>query len=732
MAGHFYATREVMSVTKKLAFPMLVVLAISGTGAAKAAQFVSHIDLATIPTLYEDAECPKTGAEPLEPDAPPPIDGLIGGATLNYAQAIANLQAVFEASATRKAIEALRTSPVAKDPLAAERLASGAMFKQQPIAALGLLLVAHQRAPKDPLALVNLAAISNYLGLHREALALLGNAEGLNPPNARVGGMNLRAVLLSNKGYALNATGRPQEAETALRAAIKFDPDLAEAYTNIAYALGDQDKCDLAARFLHAGKTRRPAQVMQSKKPATRVPPAEVIDLSRGRAGSLPSMPLPGDPVEAASGPVKERLAKIEMQSTPELRSAMERQGKYTLAAQGQRMTWQDQGAVGRLSAERAEWLLGLSREYAEDVSILMQLAGVPGQAGKRYERVLGGAEVPDEVPRHADPELQPKIEAVMRARLEMLADRLDASDKFAQDRTAIYRKWDEEDRGCQRQRDSRLCQSAAILRRDTAVCGAAKVAAGRRSGSMGAFNAAFRDLYADASLRLTAVASYFGDPAHHGEANERVKVFAHGSTLALLGQVGGYVLAQAQGAEACKAADKRMVDLLFDYLKLLEAERCDPSGSSGKIGVGVVEVGANCEEISVTAATPGWLGLFVKVGYEQSLRYEYVKAGKERFLAQQAGLDGHVRPHFGEYGAAFDGKLTVYAGGFAKAEVGGVGGDVKSSGFVEINGTGDITGYGKQTEASVSGTVGGKVSGGGEATIYKDRLVFSPSKSED
>ncbi|HEY5763982.1 MAG TPA: hypothetical protein VIS73_12305 [Rhodocyclaceae bacterium] len=175
------------------------------------------------------------------------------------------------------------------------------------------------------------------------------------------------------------------------------------------------------------------------------------------------------------------------------------------------------------------------------------------------------------------------------------------------------------------------------------------------------------------------------------------------------------------------------MVDLLFDYLRDLEANRCDPKGQSGKISVGVVEVGANCEEVSLTASTPGWLGLFVKVGYEQSLRYEYVKAGKERFLAQQAGLDGHVRPHFGEYGAAFDGKLTIYAGGFAKAEAAGAGIDAKAGGSFTVDGNGNVSDFARQTEVSASGSVGGKgVSGGGERTIYKERLAFSPSRSEN
>lgn len=698
------------------------------------AGFVSHRDLAPLPEIYDGAACPKTGAEPLDADWESPIEGLIGGATLTYVQARANLQAVLEASATKQAVEALRASAVVKDPVAAERLAAGALAQEKPIAALGLLLASHQNAPNDPLGLVNLAGISNYLGLHREALAMIGKAESLNPPDVRVGALGLRSLLLSNKGYALVATGRPVEAEAVLQQAIRNDPDLSEAYTNIAYALGDQDKCDRALKFLRAGNTRRPADVVRIREPMSRLPPAEVIDLSRGKAVLIPAMPLPGDPVEAASGPAKKHLEQINKRAMPELNTAMEQQMKSMLAAQQQRMKWLDGGAAGRLSAERAEWLMGLSMEYAEMTTIVMNLGGVPGQVGARYDAVLGGAR-PEEIPIHPDPELQPKVEAQMRARLEMLADDYEASERFGRARGEFNRQFSVEDNNCIGRKDENLCHRAAALRRDTGICKAAKEAAGKRLESMRTFDAAFRDLFTDASKRLSAVVSHFGDAAHHAEGNARLQSFALEATLSLAGQVGSFVHSQSQGADACKAADKRMVDLLFEYLRDLEANRCDPKGNSGKISVGVVEVGANCEEVSLGAQTPGWLGLFVKVSYEQSLRYEYVKAGKERFLAQQAGLDGHVRPHFGEYGAAFDGKLTVYAGGFAKAEAGGVGVDAKAGGSFTVDGNGNVGDFSRQTEVSASGTVGGKgVSGGGETTIYKnkERLAFSPSRSSD
>lgn len=698
------------------------------SGATKA-PFISHRDLATIPTLHEDIDCPKTRAAPLDANARHPVEGLIGGAKLNYAQTMANLQALLEATATSKAIEALRKSPEVRDPAAAESVVSGALYKKQPSAALGLLLVAHQNSPKDPLLLVNLAGLANYLSLHREALSLLDEAAKLKPANVRVGGMSLQAVMLSNKGYALNATGRPKEAEAALQEAIRLDPNLAEAYTNIAYALGDQNNCRLAARYLHAGNTRRPATVMAAKKPLERIPPAEVIDLSRGRTGQLPAMHLAANPEEGANETLKKRLGQIGDQAHKQLDVAMERQGKFTRQAQLKRAAWYDRGGVGVVSAERAEWLLVLAREYAEDISIVIELAGIPGQKGKRYSRVLMEGAVPQEPVDHGDPELVPKIEAVNRARLEMLVDRFDALERFTEQRGRAYRAYDDESRKCAQLRDDRLCKAGAELRRDTAICSAGKEAASMRMGSMTAFNAAFRDLYGEAFRRLNAVATYFADAAHHGEMQARINFFAARSTLSLLGQVAAHNELQSSGAKECRASNKRMVDLVTDYLKMLEAEKCNPGSSSGKIGVGVVEVGANCEEVSATVSTPGWLGLFVKVGYEQSMRYEYVKAGKERFLAQQAGLDGTIRPNLGEYGAAFDGKLTIYAGGFAKAEGAGLGADVKSGGYIEVNGKGDITGYGKQTEASISGTAKGV---GAETTVYKERTVFSPSRSQN
>jgi len=696
-----------------------------GTAGGKA-RFISHKDLARIPERRD--ECPKMDAVPIDANAPHPVQGLIGGAKLTYAQTMANLQALLEATAPTKAIETLRASPIVRDPGSAERLVSGAIYGGQPSAALGLLLTTHQNAPKDPLLLINLAGLSNYLGLYREALTLLDEAEKLKPPSVKVGGMNLRAILLSNRGYALNATGRPKEAETSLLAAIKLEPDLAEAYTNAAYALGAQGECKRAGRFLHAGNTRRPATIFAMKDPPPRIPPAEVIDLSRGRTGQIPAMHLATTPEEGADENLKKRVRKIADEAEKGAQTALEQQMRFTPQAQRKRASWAGRGTTGTVSAERAEWLVVLSQEYAEEISILIQLAGVPGQVGKRYARVLGGAEVPSEVPRHPDPDLQPKIEAVMRTRLEMVADRLDAIDRFTEQRTRAYRAYDEEDRNCQRLRDPRLCQAGAALRRDTAICSAGKEADSMRIGSMTAFNAAYRDLYGEAFRRLNAVASYFSDRDHHSEAQARINVFANVSTGALAGQVGEHNEQQANGAAECRAANKRMVDLVTDYLKMLEAEKCNAGGTSGKIEVGVVEVSANCEEVSAGLSTPGLLGLFVKVGYEQSMRYEYVKAGKERFLAQQAGLDGHIRPHFGEYGAAFDGKITVYAGAFAKTGTPGISADAKVGGSFSIDGKGNMRDFSFKSEGSVSAAKGVGV----EQTVFQGRTALSPSPAQN
>ena len=717
---------------KSTAFTLLILGTFLATAVPAYAGFISHIDLAPLPKL-DSAECPKTGAEPLASNAPHTIEGLIGGATLNYSQALNNLSSLLEASVSNKATEALQADTLMRDPQHAASVAAAALVEQQPLAALALLLQANQSAPNDPLYLINLAGLSNHLGLHREALAMVGAAEKKTGVDARIGGMHMRAVLLSNKGYALNATGRPKEAEAALNEAIKLEPDLAEAYTNMGFALGDQDKCPLAARYARAGKTRRPQKVLADselpeQKQSQRLPLAEVIDLSRGRAGVLPAMHLASSPEDADQDTLKTHLAKL--MDTEATQRAQQKQLEFSIQALGKRSAWAEQGPIGVLSSGRAEWLVDLSMALAEETAILLQMAGTPDQLGSKYELVMHG-ERPEEAPKHLDPELQPRVNNSLRATLEMLADRENAREAFSQRREMVMKTYQKEQEACSKRKDSTLCVNAAMLRRDAAICGLAKEAASQRMGSAMAYAADFRELYGESFRRLTGVASYFSEPSHLKEAEARINWFAHHATSLLAAQVEGHRSAQAIGAAECRASNKRMVDLLLEYLADLEAHACQSGGKSAGLSVGAASVSANCEEVSVSASTPGWLGLFAKVSYEQSKRYEFVRAGKERFLAQQAGLDPKIKLHVPEYGTAFDGKLTVYAGGQAQSPVGGV--TAQGGGYVEFNGNGDVTGYGRQTDVSKSSSVspGAGVSGSRDSTIYTSRTpMFSPSHS--
>jgi len=236
-------------------------------------------DLQEIPAA-SDLQCPKDeNAEPLAADAPPAIAGLVGGATLSYPQALGNLKAALEGSVSPQAMQALEASELAKDPAAASRIAAIAMGAQKPLATVAYSIKAHEDAPGEPQWLSNLSAVANYYGLHREALAFAQKAETLPkklPPLQQ-------GILLNNKGYALNALGRPQEAQAALEEAIRLAPDLPEAYTNLAYSLGAQDKCDGAVRYLRAGRTRRPSDVYKANVDGpSRLPLSQVLDLSKG------------------------------------------------------------------------------------------------------------------------------------------------------------------------------------------------------------------------------------------------------------------------------------------------------------------------------------------------------------------------------------------------------------------------------------------------------------------
>jgi tetratricopeptide (TPR) repeat protein len=653
-------------------------------------------DLHPIPTL-SGLECPKTGAEPKAADAPHEIEGLVGGASLNYTQALGNLKAALEGSVSPEAMKALGASAVAKNPVAATGVAVIAMAAQKPLATVAYAVKAHETAPTEPVFLANLAGISNYFGLHREALAFAQKAETLPKKLPAL----QHAVLLSNKGYALNSLGRPKEAEAAHAEAIRLDPSLSEAYTNMAYALGDQDKCETAVRFLRAGMTRRPADVFKSKDTTpTRIPLSQVIDLSKGKPGVLPLVPIATEPGQAAA--VRRQLDTFEEQTQP-LASRFQEQGPQ--AMQGilaRRTQWAEQGVAGALTANFAEALLQAFDEYTTEIVAF-------------HQTWLGGADQSY----HPDPEIRDLGKAAVQAHFKLTRTIQEEDGIWGPRYQQIIKEYDAAMKRCEKSRDP-SCGSLADLKKNTGICLLGKELAAQREKGVRAYDRTLRELYAESHRRASALAAYFSDPAHKTWTRLALGGYA-ATTLNRLVNGGYQVVGMLERVRAnCEAANYTPMDVLFARLKQM-MEECEAS-SKAKASVSVLEVSANCEQIEIGVSTPGDVGLFGQVGYKFSQRYRRITDPKERFLEKQAGRDPDVALNLPSYGAAFDGELTVFAGGQAKwsknlgpGEIG-----AKAGGYTTFNGHGDIVDSGGKFE--VSGAV--QTGAGGAGAGIESELV--------
>lgn len=656
-------------------------------------------DLRPIPPLSE-IECPKTGAEPKAAAAPHEIEGLVGGTTLNYTQALGNLKAALEGSVGPEAMKAIEASPQARDPAAASRVAVIALAAEKPLATVAYAVKAHETAPGEPQWLSNLASIANYYGLHREALAFTVKAESLPKklPAFQHG------VLLTNKGYALNSLGRPKEAEAALAEAIRLAPDLSEAYTNIAFSLGDQDKCEQAVRYMRAGTTRRPAEVFKSSTQAeaempTRIPLSQVLDLSKGKAGVLPPVPYTVEPGEAAA--VRKMLDSLKKLTEAAPQQFQEQVPKAMEGILARRSQWAEQGVAGALTADFAEALLNALQEYTIEIIV-------------GHQNWLGGAEQAY----HQDPEIRDLAKTVVQASYKVIRTNQTEDEIWEPRVSAINREYNLARERCGKRNDYGNCMSLPTLKKNTGMCVLGKELGVQREKSARAYDRALRELYAESFRRASALAAYFSDPAHKALAKPTLEYYAAVSYDRLLGGSYGVLEMLERVVSYCEASNQTPMDILFDQLKQM-AEECKASGPAPKASIGILEVQADCEKVEIGLSTPGPVGLFGQVSYKESQRYRRLKDGKERFIEKQAGRDPDVALNLPGYGNAFDGELTVFAGvqgkvsgGGGSAEAGG-----KAGGYTTFKGDGTIAESGGKFSVSASGQTGaGGVGAGVEA----------------
>ncbi|MCR4347788.1 MAG: hypothetical protein NUV55_11395 [Sulfuricaulis sp.] len=688
---------------KYLKMMAFIICLFAGSGAAAGPLPSALSDLRLIPGL-SGLECPKTEAEPKSADAPHEIEGLVGGASLNYTQALGNIKAALEGSVSAKAMNALDANPVAKDPVAATRLGFIAMAAEKPLATVALAVKAHETAPTEPVFLANLAGIANYYGLHREALAFAQKAE----PLAKKMPAFQHAALLSNKGYALNSLGRPQEAEAALKEAIRLAPDLSEAYNNLAFSLGDQDKCPQAKRYLRASKTRRPAAVLKttpqiteettdSEETPERLPLGQVIDLSKGKRGVLPAVPYASDPSQVEA--VAKQLNNLREQTKPLEKDFKEMAAEAKGDAIKRLMHWRaQQDTSGILTADFAEALLNALDEYTVHIMAF-------------HQTWLGD----DKHPQHPDPDMRSLTDAAAETHKRLIGTTIEQSRTWSERYKSIIKEYDREIKPCEKLTNPSSCRSLAELRKNSAICMLGKGHASQLIPFMKAYDQAVRNLYAESFYRASAVAAHFSDPALKKWSKLLLGAYTVSSLELLLMEV----TPLRSVIRYCEAANYTPMDVMFAELKQMAAD-CEASAKA-KASASVFEISANCEQIEVGVSTPGGVGLFSQVSYEFSQRFARIKDPKERFLEKQAGRDPDVKLNLPGYGDAFDGKLTVFTGVQAKASTpGGVAEvSVKAGGSTTFGGDGNIVNAGGKVEVSVSVQAGaGGASAGVEVLV--------------
>ncbi|MEP7082507.1 MAG: tetratricopeptide repeat protein [Chloroflexota bacterium] len=218
--------------------------------------------------------------------------------SMDLETAVANTRQLLDREAGSGALEAFDASPDASSADKATAAAVAAVLSSNKAGALAALLAAARDEPDDPRHLVNAAGLLPDFDLASEALAFLDAAEGMGAPASTPYGLDQRAVLLNNRGRALLALQRWDDAASVLQEAYELDPALAEAATNLSLALLCQGQRDEAMSFARAGRYRENPGFTEKDGVST-PKPEDVYDLDSGVGatdGLIPPMELPQTP----------------------------------------------------------------------------------------------------------------------------------------------------------------------------------------------------------------------------------------------------------------------------------------------------------------------------------------------------------------------------------------------------------------------------------------------------
>jgi tetratricopeptide (TPR) repeat protein len=194
-------------------------------------------------------------------------------------------------------VDSLR--PAGRKDSTAIAAAAGALGVGEPAAALAALLRAHELAPRDPVPLINAAALLSQAGKGRAALGLLDAAKRLKAPKTNPFGITWSALMMANRGQALIVTRRYAQATKTLAAAVKAAPLLREAKQNMGVAYACQGDDEQATRYLVAAVRRQTFRgdyiISDPPEPPEyqKLNPVEVLDSSKGQTLTLKTLSYP-------------------------------------------------------------------------------------------------------------------------------------------------------------------------------------------------------------------------------------------------------------------------------------------------------------------------------------------------------------------------------------------------------------------------------------------------------
>jgi tetratricopeptide (TPR) repeat protein len=224
-------------------------------------------------------------------------------ATVSFSAALRHWQQ-FVLQAGHRGVSQLARNPVGRSEASAIAAAAALVMDNHRAAALAALARAHTLKPGDPRPLVDAAPLLTDAGHAADALALLNRAAGMHADHAAPFGVDLKAAAQANKGYALLALGRAQQALAPLSSALSRAPLLREARVDLAAAETCTSNPSKAAVFLAAGGRRQAFRgdlVGGSSGTPSEPPVEDIFDLSKGQVLTLPAVAYPTSIGQAAA-----------------------------------------------------------------------------------------------------------------------------------------------------------------------------------------------------------------------------------------------------------------------------------------------------------------------------------------------------------------------------------------------------------------------------------------------